>query len=154
MRFKMCLTLVLVSTLLASACDRGPSPEELAAPTVESSTIHLMEHPDSPDVVQITSLEIVIDNPNPYEGEIVYSDLDFTGGGGASGTASIWNTTLIDASGLTTLKFVTEPGTQGEPDWIADFPKEHLPFEISGFIRIDFEGVKSFDVTVEGTSGS
>jgi len=122
---------------------------------MKSFTINYAEQEDDPQLVVITNFEIVIDNPNPYEGEIVYHDLDFKGGGGVFGTAVVgWSTTLINASGLTTLKFTGEPGGEGEPDWVCDFSEDDLPFEVTGFIRIDFEGVKSFDVTLEGTSDS
>jgi len=156
MRLKICLALVLVTTLIASACAKGPSPEELMTPTVESFAIHLMDQEDAAGVVNITNFEIVINNPNPYEGEIIFKDFDFHGGGGSVGTVTPfsrnWSTTLINANGLTTLSFTLEPGTQGEPDYISAFPKEDLPYKVSGFIRIDFEGVKSFDVPVEGVS--
>ena len=158
MRLKICLSLVLAATLIAFACSKGPSPEELVAPTVESFTIHLMEREDAPGVMHITDFEIVINNPNYYEGEIIYHHFDCHGAGGSVGGVTRadreWSTTLISTNGPTTVKFTGEVGTQGEPDWITDFPKEGLPFKVSGFIRIDFKRVKSFDVPVDGVSGS
>ena len=141
-------------------CSSGPSADELVSPTVASSTIHMEEIEDVPGAVSITHFDIVIDNPNSYEGKIIFKDFAFTGGGGSVGTVAStfggeWSTIIINAEGLTTVKFTLEAGSsQGESDFIAAFPKKDLPFKITGFVRIDFEGVKSFDVPVDGTSAS
>ena len=94
MHLKIYLSLFFVATLIVSACAKGPSPEELISPTVESFTIRLMEREDDPDVMRITDFEIVINNLNSYEGEIIYMDFDFRGWGGACGSGYTRNPSL------------------------------------------------------------
>jgi len=169
MRRLICKSLiicVLVGAVGTMGCSSGPTADELVSPSDElvspsvvSSSIHMEEIENVTEAVHITHFDIVIDNPNSYEGTIIYNELDFTGGGDSAGMVSPnfgnWRPPLISANGPTTLKFAVEFGSsEGESDFIAAFPKEDLPFEITGFIRIDFEGVKSFDVPVDGASAS
>lgn len=157
MRLRVCFVLILGAIMIVTGCTGGPSPEELSAPTVQSVTINLMENEENPsEVMTINNLEIVIYNPNSYEGEMVYHDLNFMGGGGSGGAVSRdhWSTIFLSANGSTSVKYAGEFGAGSKPDWICDLYKEDLPFEVSGYIRIDFEGVKSFDVTFQGTSDS
>lgn len=158
MVIRVCLVLILGIITIVTACTRGPSPDELSAPTVQSVTINLMENEENPEeVATINNLEFVIYNPNNFEGEIVYYDLNFKDGGGSGGSAITrdnWSNAFVSTNGSTTIKYALEFGTGGKPDWMCDLYKEDLPFEVSGYIRIDFEGVKSFDVTFQGTSDS